>query len=154
MIIVFMGPTRSMWTNSNGLEVVTMLIGLKPLLVCFPSWYKLYLSKKSSLGIPLTSSLEEIIFNSFMLACPSLLYQLTYHVNCDVTRNMKRWKHKILERYINELHWLLTNESNILDERDLDSNRIVKTNACVSICTILVQVLKIYIHTNTKDSRD
>jgi len=38
-LLILVGPNKSMWINSNGLDIMIFLIALKEALVCFSIWH-------------------------------------------------------------------------------------------------------------------
>ena len=75
-LVVLVDLNRSIWKNSNGLEVDITFLGLKEFRVCLPNWHASHIlfSSKLKLKIPLTKSLLINLVIKCMLAYPSLLY--------------------------------------------------------------------------------
>ena len=74
-LVVLVGPNKSKWSNSKGLEVDIASLDLNDDLYCLLSWQATQTLSDSnlSLGSPLTSSFLDNLEINLKFACPSLL---------------------------------------------------------------------------------
>jgi len=103
---VLVGPNRSICNSCNCLEVETIFLNLKEVLICFLlTCFTEKISFQEILGSPFTKSFLDIFKICFRLTCPSFLCQIhlsstldSRHVTFCLLRSIKSISCKFLCR--------------------------------------------------------